>query len=173
MGFLPKNYSAPTGSSDYMKFQEGENRIRILTDAVIGWEGWKDNKPFRRKGIEKNIEDSEVDMDQKYKKPKINHFWAMVVWDYAEKKLKILTITQKSVMKAIDGLVNDSDWGDPKEYDISIAKIITGPRTAYAVKAYPPKKVSADIASAFKTNEIDLEKIFGDSSDAELNELAG
>lgn len=177
MPFLPKKYKAPAGSSDFMKLQDGENKIRIMSDAVIGWEGWKNDKPFRREGIEKNIEDDEVDIDQKYsKKPKISHIWAFIVWDYESESIKLFTLTQKTIMKSIDSLVNDDDWGDPKEYDIGINKIVKGGRTSYEIKPYPPKKLSSDIIKAFKDTEIDIQSIFKESdsedSDDDLDELA-
>lgn len=163
MPFLPKDYKAPAGSSDYMKFSEGDNRFRILSDeAVIGWEGWKTNKPFRRKGIEKNIEDHEVDTDSTYgkAKPKINHFWAFLVWDYADKQIKILSLTQKMVMKSLEGLANDPDWGNPTEYDINVKREEKGGRTSYSVTSYPPKKVTAEVSKALEASTINLDDLF-------------
>lgn len=167
MGFLPKNYETPSGSSDYFKLQDGKNRIRIMSEAIVGWEGWKDNKPFRRKGIEKNISEDEVDIDQKYKKPKLNHIWAFIVWDYESESLKYFTLTQKTIMKAIDGLVNDEEWGDPEAYDIGIEKIVKGPQTSYAVNAYPPKKITPEIASAMRDTELDAENVFREAGDSD------
>lgn len=164
MSFLPKDYKAPAGSSDFFKFQDGENRFRIMSsEAIVGWEGWKDNKPFRRKGIEKNIKDSEVDLDTKFSKsgkPKINHFWAFIVWDYADKKLKILEITQKTVMKTLEGLVSDPDWGAPTAYDLSVNKSLVSGRTVYSVKAYPPKEMPKEIKDEYKKTELNIETLF-------------
>lgn len=158
---LPKNYKTPAGSSDFFQLQEGTNKIRIMTPIEVGWEGWKDNKPFRRKGAEKNIEDDEVDIDQKYsKKPKINHVWAMVVWDYEANALKLFTMTQKTVMKAIDSLENDSEWGDSRGYDIKIEKNVTGPRTSYDVTASPPKPLAKEIKSEFAKTDLDIDSVF-------------
>lgn len=167
MPFLPKDYKAPVGSGSFMRFQDGDNRFRIMTPAVIGWEGWKDNKPFRRKGIEKNIEDEEVDTDSKYgkPKPKINHFWAFLIYDYADKKIKILEITQKTIMKVIQTLVEDGEWGDPAAYDISVTKTKKGQRTNYAVKAYPPKPVTKEVKALLADNELDVEDLFKDASE--------
>ncbi len=163
--FLPKGYKAPAGSSSFMKLEEGANRFRIMTDAVIGWEGWVDAKPFRREGIDKNINDDEVDVDPKYKKPKINHFWAFKVWDYTDNAPKLLEITQKTIMKSIQGLVDDPDWGDPKEYDLSITKVKEGDRTTYSVKAYPPKPVTPEVLEASENSEIDPKSLFKETDD--------
>lgn len=170
MPFLPKDYKAPASSGDFMsKFQDGENRVRILSEAVIGWEGWKDNKPFRREGVEQNIEPDEVDTDSKYgkPKPKINHFWGFLVYDYASKMIRIMTVTQKSVMKKIENLVDDSDWGDPQKYDISVKKTKKGERTSYDVTAYPPKPLAKEVKAAFDATELDHQILFAEQGEEE------
>lgn len=171
--FLPKNYKAPTSSGNFMKFQDGANRFRILSEAQIGWEGWKDGKPFRRQGIEQNINASEVDSDSKFgkPKPKISHFWAFLAYDYADKKVKILSITQKSVMKAIEDLNNDADWGDPQSYDLTVTKTKKGAKTNYSVISSPPKPIAPEVKEAFDANEIKPEELFAprDEEDEELD----
>lgn len=164
--FLPPGYKAPAGSSDFMKLQEGVNRFRIMGEARIGWEGWKDGKPFRREGIEQNITEDEVDTDDKFgkDKPKINHIWVFPVFDYVDKKMKIFQITQKTIMKAISGLVTDPDWGDPTKYDIGITRV-EGKRVTYAVTAYPPKPVSKEVLTAQKESKIDIDQIFKEGGD--------
>ena len=163
--FLPKGYKAPAGSNSFMKLQEGANRFRIISDAVIGWEGWKDNSPFRREGIDINITADEVDVDAKYNKPKINHFWAFKVFDYTDSSVKLLELTQKTVLKAIQGLNDDADWGDPKAYDISITKTKEGDRTSYAVKAYPPKPLTDEVQEACDASDVDPKSLFNDVDD--------
>lgn len=170
--FLPKGYKAPEGSSSFMKLQEGANRFRIMSDAVIGWEGWKDNKPFRREGADKNIADDEVDVDQKYKKPKINHFWAFKIWDYEDGgSIKLLEITQKTIMKAIQSLTEDEDWGDPANYDISITKTKNGDKTIYSVKSYPPKPVSPEIQEACEASELDPMNLFKETDESGMDDF--
>jgi len=165
MSFLPKDHKIPGGSSSFMKFQDGANRFRILSDASIGWEGWKDNKPFRREGIDQNINADEVDMDEKYKKPKINFFWCVKVFDYADDSVKLLELTQKTVMRAIKDLLEDADWGEPNEYDLSVEKIKKGDRTTYSVKSYPHKKLSPDFLELVEASDLDARSIFKDGEE--------
>lgn len=170
--FLPKDYKLPQNNTDFMKFEEGDNKIRILTPALVGWEGWKDGKPFRRKGVEQNIEEDEVDVDEKFKKPKMAHFWAFVVWNYEEKKIMLLSLTQKSIMKVIENLVNDEEWGDPTKYDITIIKTVKGGKTTYSVKSSPMKAISEEAQEAFEETKIDLESLIrepGDDSDMDFS----
>lgn len=162
MSFLPKDYSLPESTSAFFKLQDGENRIRILSDAKVGWEGWKDNKPFRREGVECNIKESEVDIDEKFsKKPKINLFWAFMIYDYADKQVKVATITQKTVLKAIENLANDADWGSPLNYDISINKVKQGERTTYSVSPKPAKELSPEVKKAYEESDTTVDIIFG------------
>ena len=39
-GFLPSGYKEV---SNYMKFVDGENRFRILSPAIVGWEYWNED----------------------------------------------------------------------------------------------------------------------------------
>ena len=162
MSFLPKDYTLPESPSSFFKLQDGENRIRILSDAKVGWEGWKDSKPFRREGVECNIKDNEVDIDEKYsKKPKINLFWAFLVFNYKSNQVEVATITQKTVLKGIENLVNDPDWGDILKYDIAINKVKKGDKTTYTVSPKPAKELTAEIKKIISESKLSIDIIFG------------
>ena len=159
---LPENYKVPE-SSQFMKFKDGANKFRIVSDIVVGWEGWRENKPFRREGFDCNIAANEVDTqkDQKGREvPKIKHFWAMAVYDYADGKVKTLEITQKGIMQAISEHEDNADWGDAKGYDITVNKSGSGFGTDYAVVMSPPKLISTEVENAIITTKIDVRKIF-------------
>jgi hypothetical protein len=47
---LPKDVEIPKSSGQFMKLQDGKNRIRILSDVIHGWIAWKDKKPTRHEG---------------------------------------------------------------------------------------------------------------------------
>lgn len=159
--FLPEGYNVPASGGNFMKFKDGENRFRILTPVVLGWQGWKDGKPFNREGAEQNIDVDEVDVDEKYGtgKPKIAHFWAFVVYDYQEEKIAILQITQKTIMKVIKELSEDEDWGDPREYDLTVTQKKEGNFIKYSVKPSPQKALKPSIEEAFEESDIDLDEI--------------
>jgi len=135
--FFPADYKIPVTESAYTKLQDGENNIRVLGSAVVGWEYWNtDNKPVRSKVAFKEMpEDIRIGKDGN--PTKIKHFWAFVVWNYEQERVQILEITQKTIMSAIKALVDNSKWGDPKGYDISITKSGEGLETEYAVMPNP------------------------------------
>jgi hypothetical protein len=156
---IPKEAEIPKSSGQFMKFDIGKNKLRVLSDVVVGWEGWKDKKPFRHQGQTCKIKPEQVDPNQNGM-PNINYFWAMVVWNYEEKKIQVLSLTQKTIMKVLHELEQSEDWGDLKGYDLTISKEKVGDKTTYQTISSPPKPVSPEIKKAYEETEIKLEKLF-------------
>lgn len=154
--FLPDNYKLQDTNGNYMKFQPGLNQIRILGSAVVGWEYFNtDNKPVRsREAFE------EYPMDIK-KDGKIKQFWAFPVFNYQQKKVQVLELTQKTIMLAIKSLVDNPKWGDPQMYDIAITKVGEGMDTEYSVQGEPPiGKPEPSVQALAKAKPINLEALF-------------
>ena len=118
--FFPKGYEVPKAPSDYMKFEDGANKVRFLTAPIMGYVYWTtDNKPVRsREPFSSTPEDARLE-EGKFK-PK--HFWAAVVWNYADSRVQILEITQASIQGPILDLASNEDWGDPRHYNLTITK---------------------------------------------------
>lgn len=142
--FLPVDYSAPKGSSNYMRWEKGKNKFRILSRPIVGWEDWTlDKKPLRFTMTQKP--DKPINPD----KP-IKFFWAQIVWNYQLSQIQILEITQRSIQSKIETLVKDEDWGNPFGFDITVTKEGEGLDTEYDVNPVPHKPVSEDILQAFR-----------------------
>ena len=156
--FLPEDYKVPKGKSGYMKFQQGANRIRIFSKPILGFMIWseKDGKsfPIRVKTAD------EIDPDMISDQNPVKHFWAMPVYNYQDKVIQILEITQKSVQKFLTALIQDEDWGDPTSYDIVITKTGEKLETEYSVQPKPAKPVEAEIEAKFKEKYINLEALY-------------
>jgi hypothetical protein len=150
MEFLPQEYQAPKSNSNYVRLQEGENRLRILSKPVLGWEDWLNNKPLRFAYDKKPAKAIDP------KKP-VKHFWAMIVWNYEAEAIQILSITQATIRSNIEALCKDKDWGAPYFYDIKIIKSGEGTDTEYMVNPLPHKPVSMEIQQAFKEKRCNLE----------------
>jgi hypothetical protein len=153
MTFLPEDYKAPTSNGHYAKLQDGENRIRILSKPILGWEDWIDNKPYRFRMDKKPA--SSFDTNRP-----IRHFWAFIIFNYTTQEIEIMQITQATVRKAIEGLCKDSDWGVPFHYDIKIIKSGQSMDTEYSVNPVPHKPVDEIIVNAFMDRPIYLEALF-------------
>jgi len=155
MTFLPTTYEIPSSPSNYMKLVEGENTLRILSSAIIGWEYWTtENKPVRSK---ENWTEKPADI-----KPNSasKHFWAFCVYNYKEEKVQILELTQKTIQSAIKSLVNNKKWGDPKGFDISITRVGEGLETEYSVMPNPHTGVAPTITKQYEEMNINLEALF-------------
>lgn len=156
---LPPNVDIPRSTGQFAKLVDGKNRFRVLSDAVIGWEGWKDKKPFRHEGAVCRIKPEQVDLNQNGL-PNINYFWAMVVYNVLDKKIQILELTQKTIMQVLKTFEDSPDWGDLKGYDIEISRVKNGDKTTYTTIAFPPKPISQEVQALYDKTEIDLKKLF-------------
>lgn len=160
MGIFPEGYKVPSKSSQYYKFTEGDNKVRILGPAVVGWEGWVNNTPFRRPGQECNITPNEVSIDEKTGRPKIKPFAAFPIWSYNDKAVKILSVTQVSILEAIENYEAQEEYGDARGYDLNIKRAKENGPNMYSVMALPPKPVDKKFIQAYEESDIDMKKIF-------------
>ncbi len=155
--FLDANYEIPRGPSNYTKLEEGDTKVRILSKPLLGWQYFNnDNKPVRIEGAtQPSIDKSLIKID-KYSKQQVKHFWAMVVWNYKVKEIQVLEVSQSSIQGRIKELSKSTDWGSPFAYDITINKSGTGVDTEYSVTPIPPKPLSDEAKSAFKSKPCNL-----------------
>jgi hypothetical protein len=171
-GFLPSDYT-PSAKGDFMRLSEGNNNIRVLSKPLIGKLFWvspegvvrdkgmgkKGDKPFRVKynqSLPKEVSEGQT-----------KEFWALKVWDYKDKTVKILEITQASILRSLYEFVKDEKWGDLREYDINIKKEGSGMDTKYFVMPSPPTLLAPEIKEALEESRIDLTSLLSpiDTSD--------
>lgn len=169
--FLPSDYKEPV-MSNYMSFEQGENKFRVLSKPIIGWEYWVDvfengkqvfqnGKPKRTPVRVRQL--NEVPMEfqnspDRQKQPK--HFWAMVVWNYGAERIQVLEITQKRIRESLKTLFADPDWGAPFGYDIAIKKEGEGLSTEYQTNPKPKKELDSEISKLYRESNVNLEALF-------------
>jgi len=164
--FFPTNYEVPVKESGYMKFEQGENRFRVLVPPIIGWEYWVDKDgEVRQKGERPQKGDKPVRVKDGQPVPAevgdgSRHFWAMVVWNYQLKRVQILQITQNGIQRTIRGLEKDKDWGAPVGYDLVVVRTGEDLDTEYEVMPKPKKELDLVVSEAFKNTHINLEALF-------------
>jgi len=158
MFFPNQDYTIPT-SSKYMRLVEGKNKFRVLSSAIVGWEYWNtQDKPVRQQEPFEDVpDDIKHDKDGRVS---IKHFWAFAVWNYQEKKIQILELTQKSIMNAIKSYVDEESWGDPKQYDIVITRSGSGFDTEYQTIANPHTPPPAEAVEEYGNKTINLNALF-------------
>lgn len=169
--FLPENYELPDTKSNYMKLEEGANRLRILSSSIVGYKYWNEDKDGNRHPIRKRMNEplilAEIDDPDKVK-----HFWAFVVYNYSVKRIQILEITQKKIQQSLMVLIKDVDWGSPiNKYDIVITREGKDLATKYELQPKPAKPTEKEIIAAYATTPVNLEALF--SGDDPFSRLEG
>jgi len=168
---LPQDTSGGIGGGEFFKPVKGANKVLLVGEVVTGYEYWTaDNKAVRSRvqfettpgirQVKKTQKDgTEIMVDDKQK-----FFWAVPVYNYTDKSIKMYQISQKGVRDALVALQANEDWGDPVgRYSITINKDgegITG--TKYSVTPNPVKegdKVIAEAMALAASNPIDIEGI--------------
>lgn len=156
MSFLPQDYKVPT-SSKYMKFKEGENTFRVLSDAIMGYEYWNtDDKPVRSQSFPEstpNIRPAKFGES-------VKHFWAFKVWNYAEKKIQILQLVQTSIMEGMKKYIDNPKWGDPQGYDFIVEKKDDGGFIKYSVGVNPKEPISSEVKDQAENVYVNLTALF-------------
>lgn len=168
MAFLPKDYKGEPETGKYMKFRQGENTFRVLSDAIVGMEYWKtktvDGKetryPVRLRSDEK-VKIGDLEINEKtgeLEMPK--HFWALVVFNRRSETIQILEITQATIRKAITALDNSKKWGDIKTFDITVTREGEGFDTVYTTMPEPKEEVDEGIVALYESMDIKLDKLY-------------
>jgi len=162
--FLPEGYKVPVSGGNYMKLLDGANEIRILSEALLGFEYWNtDNKPVRARETWQ-VPPKDIKLDPKGNTTAIKHFWAFSVWNYEAKAIQVLEITQTTIMGAIKALVDNVKWGNPKDYDITITRTGSGLDTEYSVVPNPKTELSKDVMDKYREKNPNLSALY-DSGD--------
>lgn len=138
---------------------DGETRIRLFGEGVTGYEGWTtDNKPVRWESrpaeLPENIRKNDDGRDP------LKRFVAAIAWEYDTSSFKIISLTQKGLIKDLMGYIADGDWGDPSGYDIKISRKGEGLQTEYKLTPCPKKSATKESSDSFAELACDLSKLF-------------
>lgn len=153
------------GPGRYMRFEDGSNKFRILSEPVFGQVYWKTDGD-KRKPVRVTLKDtvpaSELEVSKytgKLDYPR--HFMSVVVYNHNKTAVQILEITQQTVNKAIKALIDDKeDWGDPTKYDITVTKTGTGRDTEYTVMPGAQKPLKSSVLEDYEKMDINLQALF-------------
>ena len=160
--FLPDNYEVPQGESLYLKLEQGDNKFRIMDRPVFGWLGWQEDEEHKQKPVRFAMDQKPTDL-RSFKEQRVNHFWAMPVWNFKTGSIQILEVTQKSLQKALEALARNEDWGSPLRYNITIRRQGEKLDTEYFVNPSPHSDAPAEAREAWSQtvkNGFDISRLF-------------
>lgn len=143
----------------YTKWEDGSNKIRILTKPVIGWVVWTEDEEGNKLPSHTQIND-EPENPTGEKKDAPKKFMALGIYNYAKKVVEVAEITQQSVIKAIKALAANPDWGHPFTYDITVGKKGSGMKTKYTVTPSPKKPLDKATLAIIAESPCNLDALF-------------
>lgn len=137
---LPQGFKQETAIGKYTlnNLRSGSKvKIRILSDFIDGKSVWGDvdgkRTPTRRRAGEA-IPVGAIGVNRFTGKPEsIKQFIAAVVYNYVTEQVEVFETDKSTIIEQIVGIENDEDWGDTKEYDLSIGKTGEDMETKYTV----------------------------------------
>ncbi len=145
------NYEVPKSQGKYVKFEQGDNKFRILEKPIFGWEAWTtpDSENPNGKPVRFKFNEKPTDL-RNFKGQNVKHFWAMPVWNFKLESVQVLEITQKTIQQAIESLARNEDWGSPLEYNITINQQGKDLETKYIVNPSPHTELKEEAVEAWK-----------------------
>ncbi len=171
--FLPMGTKVPESQSNYFKFKKGKNKFRAVGSAVVGYEYWNtENKPVRLKEYPQSIP-SDIRVEESGKVSEVKYFWAFPVLDRADNTIKLIEITQKGILRDLESLITNEDWGTPKEYDVTVERSGDGLKTEYTVNPSPHKPLTDQEKQLIANTKVNTEALFsgGDPFDTVKEEV--
>ena len=163
--FLPKGYVPPETEKRFLELEEGPNTIRVLSRAIVGYKWWIEADDGARVPRRVRGED-EVPLEVRQVadgRDRAKHFWAFVVYNYEARAVQVLEIKQQTIMRSIEALLDNPKWGDPRNFDLVIEKVKTGPRdwdVEYHVYPEPPAPLDPGIEELARNTTVRLEALY-------------
>lgn len=164
--FLPQGYEQPKGGSGgFTKLEDGANKFRVVSDALLMWLEWRDGKAIRHPFVNK---------DQKPakgagQKDSVKHAWGLGLYNYKTKQIEVLELDKQEAISQLLVLVQNPSWGHPKRYDIIINKKGSGMDTEYNLTPEPPSEPSQEVIEAFTETPFDLNQLLIEGGNVFLN----
>ena len=155
-----------TKSDDYFRITDGETiKIRILCDEFTeGWQYYTVDKkprhfpPDKRPQYAEYVDEIGPGHEGQPGAPK--PFAAVAVYDYGSGSVKVWTITQKTIVFALEQLQQDPDFGIWTKYDIKITRANVDKKTTYSCLPLPPSRLSAEITAKINAKPWNLKAIY-------------
>ena len=165
--FLPTHYDLPKSETNYLEFEDGSNRFRVLSSCTVGWLWWEDEQgnPLSHptkgcsvryvKSLDAIPKSVQVRSDLRPR-----HFWAFCCWNYQLDQVQVAKLTQLGLMRGMERYVKHPDWGSPLDYDFIVHKSGEGLNTKYQLLVAPKQQTDEGILAMYREMNIDLEAFY-------------
>lgn len=148
----------PSASWKYTKFEDKVAvKLRVLWNPIVGRVDW-DKRWDKPKPVRTKERQAPLNVGDEKNQPK--QFWALAVYNYNDKKVQVWEITQITIMRAIETLAEDEDFGDPTLYDIKVTKKKVGDKTEYNVAGLAKSDLSEEAMEIINTTPCNLDALY-------------
>jgi len=171
--FLPTNYEVPEKKTNYLKFKKNDKKyqFRVVSSAIVGYLYWNtEDKPVRLKQYPNPLPLDIKVRDKSTPQKEIKHFWAFVVIDREDGAIKVLELTQSTIMDFMKDAVDDPQWGDPRGYDFSVKRFLgSNEMVKYTTTPCPHKTLTPEEQATIKATPVNLEALFSGGDPFEIS----
>ena len=166
MSLFSSNAADSNSSDDYFKITDGETiKIRILSDQFVeGWQYFTIDKKVRRfpdyapPNYAEYVGEISPDFEGKPGSPR--PYAAVVIYNYQRELVQVWTISQKTIVLALEALQQDEDFGDWPQYDIKINRARTDGKVTYSCVPLSARPLSPDIIAKIKAKPCNLKALW-------------
>jgi hypothetical protein len=161
---------ADLGNNDFMKLEEGTNRVRIFTKPYQFYTVWTTDASGKQRKIRSAVEN--CPLVQRGERPQAR--WYVGVLNRKTGRPSILEIGPQ-IYKQVLGLRKKEAWGDPRTYDIDVERQPKGSQPLYIVSPEPQVPLTNDEKGGIKEflSRVDLVKMTEAPTPEEVREQLG
>ena len=114
----------------FVKFWDTPVKLRVLTWITVARSDWDKSGEKAKEYLTSERKEPLNPWDDKNQPRQVR---LIGVYNHTDKKVQLWNISQVSIMKELKRLSKDEDFGDPREYDIKITKVVAATKTEYKV----------------------------------------
>lgn len=161
----PKEVGKSNSSSDYLNDMKDLNELKfkVIGDIQVGFQYFQNKEkddgsvgafPVRSELFPEEIIDPFV---SKYGVSKPVQFMAMAIYDYSDKKVKLWSLTKKSVMGTLMAIELDEDFGEIQDYDFKVKKTGMGMETEYETLRLEKSELTEEMQEAYDKAKVNMQ----------------
>ena len=166
---------AGSGSSDFIKLEQGDTKVRVMGNATQFYIHWVENANGQKKKFVSPVSDPTLVRKLDDAGFKRKQRWLVKVFDYSTRSFKIVEIGAQ-VFSGIQTLYRDEDWGPVTRYDIKISRGKPGTQPLYRVTPSGSKtQLPEELKEQYRSfnDRVDMSKFIKPAQPSEIEEFLG
>lgn len=170
VGKLDSWSDGDTGRSDYMRLEEGSNKVRCLTSPYQFYIHWSQDATGQNRKVRCALKDCPLCQQGE----KAQARWYVGVLNRRTGKPAILEIGPQ-IFKQIVDLSKNAKWGDPRGYDVDVKRNPKGTQPLYTIIPEPKEALTSEEKTVVKSfiESTDFEKMVEVPSPESVRERLG